>query len=823
MLYDFLFFFNLSLDENAEIEQLKTSTKGLSIQMADWAKKYTADLNDVKIRLDITKRCGNQIYLETSDYRELFDEGNEPASKRRRRSRKILVRGCTGIGKTVLSKKIAVDWANEKFTAYDIIVYIPASEVTPNESIGAILIKHSGLSAETLQKVIGSNYSSLFIIDGFSSLCFNKSLMEFAADPTFNILVTESSLVKIDDMGIGFDTICRVMGFQENDAKDFFGSIGAEAQLQATQNVMVSLPSMFDPPLKNSPLLTIFMCHLIENNKLKESSAHDEGPSNELKKTLAHDEGPSNELKKTSAHDEGLSICEIHFRLVKSLSPEGSSFWDFIKRAGKLAFDHLQLGKVLTDTNVSDVFPSEETAQVSEDEVSSTVAASESTVGVTLSQADCLADPISSSLLESGLFVRHNGIISFAHSSLGIFLGALYLLLYLEDCELDESCECLRRLLRDRFPRNILMSNSLFFYFCSVLHGNQSFFPLSKRDTIRKTLSLYIRDQIDLVQLDFHDIGRLHPAFDVSLAHKKKDEFVLQYLLEILSVCRNTKEIYLGSDLPIERVLSSAKPVWGQLKRIQLGSFQSALHVNHFSIKNGGRDFNVAYFVQHKAIFNLVSLDLRILKFSDRSLSKLLSIKNKFANLETLNLIDCDLTVHDMRCLAQIGAEGSLPVTKHLDVSKNHRIYGSKHLLEFGCRWENLKSLNIENTEETSTSFDDFWHLSQKSSTGNFPVLEDLSLSTQIVDYLQKSKNLYFRNLKKLRVSSQALSPKQILHPLVHFIERKDSFGSLNSVTVRGYLAEQSQLNVSSDRQRLRAKGVCVYLETVGTNYTGWS
>ena len=413
------FFFNLSLDQNSEIEELKTSTKGLSIQMADWAKKYTADLNDVKIRLDITKRCGNQIYLETSDYSELFDEGNEPASKRRRRSRKILVRGCTGIGKTVLSKKIAVDWANEKFTAYDIIVYIPASEVTPNESIEAILIKHSGLSAETLQKVIGSNYSSLFIIDGFSSLCFNKSLMEFAADPTFNVLVTETSLVKIDDMGIGFDTICRLMGFQEYDAKDFFGSIGAEAQLQATQNVMVSLPSMFDPPLKNNPLLTMFMCHLIENNKLKESSGHDEGPSNEL--------------KKTSAHDEGLSICEIHFRLVKSLSPEGSSFWDFIKRACKLAFDHLQLGKVLTDTNVSDVFPSKETAQVSEDEVSSTVAASESTAGVTLSQADCLADPISSSLLESGLFVRHNGIISFAHSSLGIFLGALYLLLYLEE------------------------------------------------------------------------------------------------------------------------------------------------------------------------------------------------------------------------------------------------------------------------------------------------------------------------------------------------------------------------------------------------------
>ena len=410
-----------------------------------------------------------------------------------------------------------MDWANEKFKAYDIIVYIPASEVKSDESIGAILMEYSGLSAETFKEVIGSNYSSLFIIDGFSSLVFNKSLMEFAADPTFNVLVTETSLVKTDDMGIGFDTICTVKGFQENDAKYFFGSIGAEAQLQAAQNVKVSLPSMFDPPLKNNPLLTIYMCHLIENNKLKETSSYDEGLSNELKESSTHDEGLSNELKESSTHDEGLSnelkesstndegisICEVYFRLVKSFSPEGSSFRDFIKRAGKLAFDYLQLGKVLTDTNVSDVFPSEETAQVSEDEASSTVAASESTVGVTLSQADCLADPISSSLLESGLFVRRNGIISFAHSSLEIFLGALYLLLYLEDSELDDNGECLCRLLGDGCPKNILMSNSLFFYFCLVLHGNQSFFPLSKRDSIRKILSLYIRDQIDLVAVGF--------------------------------------------------------------------------------------------------------------------------------------------------------------------------------------------------------------------------------------------------------------------------------------------------------------------------------
>ena len=820
------------------------STRELSIEIADWAKKYTANMADVKTRLTkVTKRCGNEISLETSYYRELFEEENEPASKRSRRSRKcrkILVRGCTGIGKSVLAKKIAVDWVNEEFTTYDIVIYIPVSMVKPKESVRTILTEHTGMSDETLQEVLRGN--SLFIIDDLCTLNYNKNLMKLVADPAINVLVTDTSSVRIDDMGINFDTICTVKGFQD-------------PKLQAVQGVEVSLPSVFEPLLQSNPLLAIVTSYLIEKKQLKNTSAND---------------------------DESISLSEVYFRLVKCLIPDNIGFRDFIKYAGKVAFDYLQFGKVLTDPDISSNFNNapQNSAQVEE----------------TPSNPDCLSDPLSNPLLRSGLFVRHRkGIITVAHSSLGVFLGALYYILYLEESELDESGE-------------------LFFYFCIELLRNQSYFPLLKGESIHRILRLHVRGRIDVVQLDLHDIGMLYPVLDISLAHKNKDELVLQFLLEVLSDCKNVKEIFLGSDHPVERVLSSVKSVWAELKRIQLGTFENSLDIDvvrdigydgldvvidnqegtaldellkvlqtsertysiyflgggkskpmidfslfargqirkfyihqrnnpcallaianiplcsalneihmdksrpglseqtkldttiinglgkasedeklpnltsmiinghyrnvsqlfeykwtaltrlalcnveldetstatlggdilpslvylelvgnqpslkftelsqkmkrlqeiclgdvqygnsnfaeaitkgcfpelqrikinhpsrdidkllqalnglnltHFSLENGGSEINVANIAQNKAILSLKSLELRELRFRERNsygLSELLSIKNKFPNLERLNLVGCGLIVHNVRCLAQIGAEGSLPV-----------------------------------------------------------------------------------------------------------------------------------------------------------------
>ena len=88
--------------------------------------------------------------------------------------------------------------------------------------------------------------------------------------------------------------------------------------------------------------------------------------------------------------------------------------------------------------------------------------------------------------------------------------------------------------------------------------------------------------------MDFHDIGMVYPALDISLTQKEKDEIVMQLVLDALSDCRKVKEIILGSSHPVERVLSAVKSVWADLRRIHLGGFQSALPVD--IVKDIGSD-----------------------------------------------------------------------------------------------------------------------------------------------------------------------------------------------------------------------------------------
>ena len=62
----------------------------------------------------------------------------------------------------------------------------------------------------------------------------------------------------------------------------------------------------------------------------------------------------------------------------------------------------------------------------------------------------------------------------------------------------------------------------------------------------------------------------------------------------------------------------------------KLLSILDTLEPKHISIKHSGRDLKVTDFVQHKAIFNLTSLELSIREFPDGNMSNLLSIKNNF-------------------------------------------------------------------------------------------------------------------------------------------------------------------------------------------------
>ena len=116
------------------------------------------------------------------------------------------------------------------------------------------------------------------------------------------------------------------------------------------------------------------------------------------------------------------------------------------------------------------------------------------------------------------------------------------------------------------------------------------------------------------------------------------------------------------------------------------------------------------------AINELFCLELNRVRFSE-NLSSLFQGTSGLPKMEKLSLVKCELTAHDVRCLAQACSEGWLPVLKHLDISQNELSSGSKDLFLFECKWNNLISLNIENSDHQfygGEVFDDFKHLTQK-------------------------------------------------------------------------------------------------------------
>ena len=147
-------------------------------------------------------------------------------------------------------------------------------------------------------------------------------------------------------------------------------------------------------------------------------------------------------------------------------------------------------------------------------------------------------------------------------------------------------------------------------------------------------------------------------------------------------------------------------------------------------------------FAQNEVVTKLKKLCLKRFTFTDR-LSSFCLENDCLPYMETLMLVDCGLSGEDVRSLAQASVEGMLPNLRHLDLSENRQIDGSRYLFDFNCRWDNLLSLNIDCKDQQSyggEEFSDFLHLTDKSLSGCLSSLEELKFSTQNPDCVPRVK-----------------------------------------------------------------------------------
>ena len=288
--------------------------------MAPWAERYTVGLDKVKTRLTIGQ------YQETTDYMELFMgmKGVSPTKRSRVQysMKKILVRGVTGTGKSVLAKKIALDWAKGEFAIFPIVFYVDMNLAKVDDTIEEIIINQSGLAKDELDfEILRSQ--CLVIIDGFKFCKPHANVYKFVQKRGTKILVTTSDSLDASEAEKLFDVVCDAKGFQEKDAENFISEIGARQAV--LQGIKVSLPGMFEGSVTNNPMLTTFLCLLREKGS---ETSQDQ------------------EKDKAKTENVDISLCGMYFKLVQFLSNsrDDKVFMDLIKNIGKQALAQLQCG-----------------------------------------------------------------------------------------------------------------------------------------------------------------------------------------------------------------------------------------------------------------------------------------------------------------------------------------------------------------------------------------------------------------------------------------------------------------------------------------------
>ena len=205
---------------------------------------------------------------------------------------------------------------------------------------------------------------------------------------------------------------------------------------------------------------------------------------------------------------QSLSLCEIYLKLVMFLCGQTISALSYsVKSLGKVVLENLQSGS-----------------------------------------SAMYHERYFNLILDGRLLVRHeNNLVSFAHRTFDIFVGALYFILMLDCGQAVES------LLGSDTKQMVFFANHLFFYFCLAMVGENSSLELSGREKIDQILQTTTLSCIDFDQLDFFDIASLYPS--LNLAYKHKDEIVFKFLYKVMSNCNSTKVLFLSPALPIKQIL----------------------------------------------------------------------------------------------------------------------------------------------------------------------------------------------------------------------------------------------------------------------------
>ena len=489
----------------------------MKIEVAPWIRDYVTNMEELYCELVLEKLNNRPSGKEpeTLARYQLMFKGRSVSSK------KILIKGDPGIGKTTLVKKIAWDWAKGQFSKISIVFFLYLKSVKPDEAIENAIIEQmpelEGLhiAPRKLESFI-ENFGDrcLLILDGLDehALGQNKDVVKVIQHRKYlkcNILLT-SKPHSTREVERHFDTIVRVKGFARNEARKFASYIVPDDNNVGQILDFNPAGTKRDIVLSECPILLSFMCILVRETELDLT-----------RKTMSHG--------------------EIYTRMMQCL------YKKFCNRTN-IKFEHENFFKVITSLGK--------------------LALEALVTGYSLFQRSRVVEEVDEEVFDYGLLIgnedmiRHlvaDILITFPHRSIQELLGAFYFVLMLGAGASVDS------LLRQKDRELVLLDNPLFLHFCFWLLSEkcqEECFPCFKKAKACATLYLYIFELIHGKQLNFRNISEAYPAIDLY------DEVCLEHLGQILEMCNDVMYVTLSDGQPIRWILNHLPNSYNTLKVI---------------------------------------------------------------------------------------------------------------------------------------------------------------------------------------------------------------------------------------------------------------
>ena len=287
------------------VEELKKHTlEAMQPEMAPWAKEYTPALDDIEAKITITRLQNTETKRQRTavKYNQLFND----------KETKVLVKGGSGAGKTMLSKKISYDWAKGIFTTFYVVFVIFLDMIDSFTSLEDVIVQH--YHTKDIQKQRLSDMCEklgkkcLIVLDGVSeNLSHILSKIPWSK---FNFLVTSGHLGN-NGIETWFSSVCEIQGFTRTEAESLI--VKHKSKLSVILDCKPLVPATFSTLENYNPMLVMFLCVLDDREYL-------------------------------SVDKSKINLCELFIKLITMLCKEAKQeLGDIVMSAGKLAYDTLHL------------------------------------------------------------------------------------------------------------------------------------------------------------------------------------------------------------------------------------------------------------------------------------------------------------------------------------------------------------------------------------------------------------------------------------------------------------------------------------------------